>query len=246
MNWKSFRSNLEQMQRGQAMLEYWPAIPAAIAIMIGASILVGSVGNAFLRTANGLEGYCKPEAVVETTAQMYNHTIEASARVYDSATNRTTIAYTVTSGDAPAISHWVLSLPKAVADRVISTSEAWAWTNSDPTTGAVGMKFDIGYNPTSGGTTTTPGNGKPNGGGSKKSAVKGMNIGLFSVVAAGGTETRVISITLDGNFDFGSVTVTTKSGSTQIGTDTISGPIALAGDDSNPGSSGDVDRSKGC
>lgn len=241
--------SLKHLQSGQALLEYWPAIPAAIAVMIGASIIVGFINTTFLKTANGLEGYCKPEAVVETKAELYNHTIEASARVYDSVTNRTTIAYTVTSGDQPAISHWILGVPKGVADHVISTSEAWSWIEVDPTTGAKGMKFDIGYSPTSGGSTsggTSGGNG--NGGGPKKGTVKGYRFDLLSVLAVGGTETRVISITLDGNYDFGSVTVTTKSGATQIGTDTISGPIAQvqdSGSQNNSNSSG-VDRSKGC
>ncbi len=244
---QSLRSSLAQLQRGQSLLEYWPAIPAAIAVMIGASILVGFVNNTFLKTANGLEGYCKPEAVIETSAELYNHKIEASARVYDSVTDRTTIAYTVTSGDQPAISHWILGVPKGVADRVISTSEAWAWIDVDPTTGAKGMKFDIGYSPTSsGGTSSGGGNGGSNGGGPKKSAVKGFHIAPFSVLAVGGTETRVISITLDGNFDFGSITVTTKSGATQIGTDTISGPIAPVDDNTNQNNDNGVDRSKGC
>lgn len=258
MNTKSLQSRIHRLQSGQALVEYWPTIPVAIAIMIGASILVGAVNTAFLKTANGLEGYCQPEseAEVETVAEIYNHRIESSARVYDSNTNRTTIAFTVTSGSQPSISHWVLGVSQEVANHVISTSEAWEWTSNDPTTGAVGMKFDIGYessSPSDGG-----GNGGGNGGGKggKKSAsivrpvyAKTMNPTIAAFFEAG-LETRVISITLDGNFQFGAVTVTTKAGSDQVGSGTVNGPTAQIGDEENQNNNnnnnGTIDRSKGC
>ncbi|MCB9451111.1 MAG: hypothetical protein H6672_06705 [Anaerolineaceae bacterium] len=250
MNRKSFKERLHRLQSGQALVEYWPTIPVAIAIMVGASILVGAVGNAFLKTANGLEGYCKPETEqeVETVANIFNHTIEASARVYDPNTNRTTIAFTVTSGSQPSISHWILGVPKGVADHVISTSEAWEWVDSDPTTGMAGMKFDTGYESTD----PTDGNDGGNNKGGKKNASIRQPIyakTLSPVMAAAffELETRVISITLDGNYQFGAVTVTTKAGSDQVGSSTVNGPIAPAGDDNNnQNNDGGVDRSKGC
>lgn len=59
----------------------------------------------------------------------------------------TTFTYSVTSGTKPAISHWVLSIPAPYGqDIVIYSSEAVVWTESDPTTGTRGIKFDIGYN----------------------------------------------------------------------------------------------------
>ncbi len=233
-------SKWRRLQSGQALMEYWPTIPVAIAIMVSAGILVGFLNVAFLRTVNGLDGYCKAGTPAETVAEMHNHRIEASAAVYDPVTNRTTIAYTVTSGSSPSISHWVLGIPRSVADRIIQISEPAAWTDGDPTTGAVGLKFDIGYEADGGG----GGGGK---GGGKKASVGGLMLASYTApretTLQSSTAVRVISITLDGNYQFGSVTVTTKAGADQIGTGTVSGPIGPVVEDSN---NGRVDRSKGC
>ncbi len=83
----------KQLQRGQALVEYWPTIPAAVAVMIGAAILVDFVNTSFLKTANGLDGYCKPAEVIETEANIFNHHIESSGSSYDPKTDRTTIAF---------------------------------------------------------------------------------------------------------------------------------------------------------
>lgn len=58
----------------------------------------------------------------------------------------------------------------------------------------------------------------------------------------------MISITLDGNYQFGAITVTVKAGVDEIGSSTINGPIALIDDQSNTdtNTNGQVDRSKGC
>lgn len=59
----------------------------------------------------------------------------------------TTFTYSVTSGTKPAISHWVISIPVPDGQGVlIYSSEPVVWTESDPTTGTRGVKFDIGYN----------------------------------------------------------------------------------------------------
>lgn len=249
----------KRLQRGQALMEYWPTIPAAVAIMIGAAVLVSFVNSAFLRTANGLDRYCKSPEPVETKAEMFNHKVEGSAAVYDPETNRTTVAFTVTSGSQPSISHWVLGLPKEVAAHIIQSSEPYEWTDNDPTTGAAGIKFDRGYEADGGGNNGGGNNGGNNGGGKGK---KASNAGLvlagysrpvaFAPAAAGeATDTRMISITLDGNYLFGAVTVVTKAGSDQVGTGTISAPVERVDDNSDDGSSnnsggGNVDRSKGC
>ncbi len=228
----------KRLQRGQALVEYWPTIPASVAIMIAASILVNWLNGSFLKTANGLDRYCTTSETFNTVPEVYNHRIETSASVYDPTTNRTTVAYTVTSGSQPSISHWVLGMPKSVADKIIQTSEAAAWIDVDPTTGVSGLKFDIGYE-TSG--------GKGKGG---KASADTIVMASYStprlVEDTSSTATRVITITLYGNFEFGTLNFTTKAGSDQVGTGTVSGPIALAQEDPNTNDSGSVDRSQGC
>lgn len=223
-----------RLQRGQALVEYWATLPAAVAIMFSAALIATNLNSIFLKTANGLDRYCQ-STFTDMVAPVFQHTIESSAYSYDPQTNRTTVAYTVTSGTQPSISHWVLGIPKAVANRVLQTSEAWSWTESDPTTGAKGMKFDIGYNPT-GGTETGKG-GKGNGKNSNK-----IFIGPMLQTA---TEERVISITLEGPYQFGALSVTIKAGNTQVGSGTVSGPVAPK-EEQTQNSSGGVDRSKGC
>jgi hypothetical protein len=217
------------------LIEYWPTIPAAVAIIFSAGLLVNFLNSAFLKAANGLDRYCTTQ-FADIKADIFQHSIESSAYAYDPVTNRTTVTYTVTSGTQPAISHWILGVPKAVADRVLATSESWVWSNPDPTTGAVGMKFDTGYTPTGGtGTGSNMGNG-----GGKKSSHK-RHIGPMLQTSA--TEVRFITVTLDGPYEFGNLTVTLKAGSTQIATATVSGPVAPK---ENTNTSGGVDRSKGC
>ncbi len=241
MNAKTKEPTWKRLQRGQALVEYWPTLPAAVAVMIGAAIIVGFLNTSFLKTLNGLESYCKTSETTTTTAEMHNHRIEASAAVYDPVTNRTTVAFTVTSGSKPSISHWVLGLPKGVAAHIIQWSEPWSWTDYDPTTGAVGVKFDNPYE------ADDEGGGK----GKNKAGTSGIVLASYTrLVAAetsGGTAVRVISLTLDGNYQFGTITVTTKAGSDQIGVSEISGPIARLDDKSDDGSGGGgIDRSKGC
>lgn len=226
-----------RLQRGQALVEYWATLPAAVAIIFTASLVVNYLNNAFLKTANGLDRYCSTQTqFADMTAPIFQHSIESSAASYDAATNRTTVAYTVTSGTQPAISHWILGMPKGVADHILQASESWVWMDADPTTGAMGVKFDTGYNPTGGtGTGSNMGNGK-------KSSNK---VHYLSPMLQTATEVRVITITLEGPYQFGNLTVTLKAGNTQIGTGTVSGPIAPK-ENNNNNTSGGVDRSKGC
>jgi len=242
----------KRLQRGQALVEYWPTIPASVAIMIAAAVLVNWINGTFLKTANALDRYCSTNETVNTVSQVYNHRIESSASVYDPSTNRTTVAYTVTSGSQPSISHWVLGIPRAVADKIIQTSEPAAWIDVDPTTGAAGLKFDIGYE-SSGGESGGGGNGGNGNGKGGKAAADTIVMAKYSaprlVAETSGLETRTITITLYGNYEFGTLNFTTKAGSDQVGTGTVSGPIALAEDDqqnNNDDSGGTIDRSQGC
>ena len=72
------------------------------------------------------------------------HVIDFLGSNFDGA--NTTFTYRVTSGRAPSISHWVLSLPNCMtAADIVGASEYYEFTNSDPNTGVRGIKFDVGY-----------------------------------------------------------------------------------------------------
>ncbi|MEZ4667653.1 MAG: hypothetical protein R3E39_07020 [Anaerolineae bacterium] len=292
-------SRLARLQRGQAMLEYWAVIPSAIMITIVAGLLAGGINNSFRATLNGLQQYCSSSQMVPTTANIFQHSIKSSASVYDAATNRTTVVYTVTSGTQPSISHWILGVPRDVADHVLQTSESWSWTDNDPTTGAVGMKFDLGYNPSGGtgsgndvvhgnngvgngedpqppgnppvndGAGTSPGNpgnqgganntnngnsgnngNNGNGNGNNKARIShDYRSALLSPAQQtdGATETRYISITLEGTYQFANLTVTLKAGNTQVGTGTVSGPaVRDTNNNNNNQNSGSGSGDNGC
>ena len=70
------------------------------------------------------------------------HRIDYLGNSYDGA--NTTFVYQVTSGDAPAISHWVLDGCFGEGD-VVGASEAWEYVYSDPNLQVAGVKFDQGY-----------------------------------------------------------------------------------------------------
>lgn len=151
-----------RMQRGQALMEYWPTIPVAIAIMIIGGVITQHLNGAFLRTADALNRAGLNTEICNLTtetvdgsdfAEMEGHTVQLSSNVYDPVTNTTTVTFTVTSGGDHAISHWVLGIPKAAFDAIIDypSDELMSWSQPDPTTGLVGVKFDKGYDGNGGG-----------------------------------------------------------------------------------------------
>jgi len=70
------------------------------------------------------------------------HQINFLGSTYDG--TNTTFTYQVISGDAPAISHWVLD-GCFFGDDVVSASEAYTYVMSDPAIQVSGVKFDQGY-----------------------------------------------------------------------------------------------------
>src|SRR5690606_3020005 len=78
---------------------------------------------------------------------------QLSSNVYDPNTNTTSVTFSVTSGGDHAISHWVLGLSKAAFDAIIDSpaDELMSWSEPDPTTNLVGVKFDKGYDGNNGG-----------------------------------------------------------------------------------------------
>jgi hypothetical protein len=220
----------QKLESGQALMEYWPAIPASIMVMISAGLIVSFLRGSFGQTVDILtvsdievceeneEDKTGPETIV-----VDRHTIIFVGDVYDPETDTTTVTYRVTSEPGPDLSHWVLSIPKGIADKITDVSEQWGWTDADPTTGVSGIKFDTGYEGSGGG-------GPPADKGPKNKIKPGgrqiMQIYMLQEDSSSG-ETREISITLDGHFEFEPTVVTTKSGADNIGTGEIPAPSVI-------------------
>ncbi len=72
-----------------------------------------------------------------------SHDITFVSHTYDSITGISTWTYSVTSGSAPAISHWVMTWCNESA--LINCSEDCDYVTNDPgNTGLTGIKFDKG------------------------------------------------------------------------------------------------------
>ncbi|MBZ0300359.1 MAG: hypothetical protein K8J31_11480 [Anaerolineae bacterium] len=211
-----------RLQHGQAMVEYWPTLPAGVMVMISAAAIVGPIQRAFQTTADSMSGItCEaPPAVgpMETDLDGGHH-IEVVSSNYNG--SETTVVFRVSSGDSPSISHWVLGIDKETADKILYSSEAYESWGTDPTTGKTGIKFDTGYEGT-GGSGGSGGSGK---GGPKKARV----IHTFSPRMNTYVETRDIVLTLSGYVDFvETVEVTTKAGSDQVSSGYVSIPTTGA------------------
>jgi hypothetical protein len=238
---------VRRWEQGQALSEYVVLLPIAILVSFFGLGLTGFIGGAFEDTLTGLQ--CSFGQVDDQTDEddddngntnltIYNHSISLAGAVYDEANNTTTVTYMVTSGSQPSISHWTLGIPLEVWSRMRSVSEQAAWTNSDPTTGAVGVKFDTGYEPSAGGggggNTDVDTSGGNTGGGNGGNGIGNGRRRILSVfdpkqqiIELGETETRYITITFIGEFEFEDVTATTKAGQSQVGSGPISAPVRL-------------------
>lgn len=214
------RARWIRLQRGQAMMEYWPTIPAAIIVMLIASLLVQVIESSFLQVAEGLnrEGLdCEVESDEESegpdTANLGCHTIQLVGKSYDEQNDRTTVAYKVTNGCDPDISHWSLEFPRGLQDKVLSVSEQYEWV-VDPTTGVAGLKFDTEY-------------GGGGGGKDKKDKKVQDTLLLVNLRREGFDDSRVVLITLAGYYNWTTTTVAIKAGQ-DIYYSSISAPTSLA------------------
>lgn len=204
-------------QRGQALVEYWPTIPAGIMLMLSAGLLVQWISGGLLTTVDALNpvGFeCDdtpeyPEDGDTVATPLGDH--EIILKSVTESDDRTTIVYTVTNSADPAISNWLLGLPPAVRDRILSTSEPYEEVDSDPHYGAGGIKFETGYG---GG-----GGGKP-----KKTWLDGYSLVGYSPRAT--VESRDVIITLAGYYEWGMVEVYLKAG-TETYHNTITGPLQM-------------------
>lgn len=216
------KSRWFKWQRGQALVEYWATIPAGIVLMLMAAGAVSFIVHSFGDTLTGLNpGALTCGALSEADedgpeiAHPGCHTIQLTARYYDDVKDRTTLAYTVTSGCDPSISHWTLGLGNGVADRILSSSEDYVY-GTDPRTGVTGIKFDTGYETSKQDSDTDPG---------KKGKKTSSYISLTSTGASVlTTDSRTVFLTLGGYFDWEIVNLGVKAG-TQTYIDQITAPV---------------------
>lgn len=220
-----------RLQRGQALVEYWPTLPAAVMVMISAAAVVGPIQDSFQKTADSLnrvvcEAPAQPGSSSPTGTDLDGgHHIEVVSSSY--ANDETTVVFRVSSGDKPAISHWVLGIDEETADKIVYFSEPYEaifGKKVDPRTGKQGIKFDTGY-----------------GGGSKSvSAPPVLMLGYAPLLSARNqavlraayapryveyTEVREIVLTFAGRVDFvETLEVTTKAGRDQVSTGMLTVP----------------------
>jgi hypothetical protein len=221
-----------KLEKGQALVEYWPTIPVAIAVMVVASALLPILDRAFTRTADGLTGITCDAPVSEGSNRVDldgGHSIVVSSSVYDPVDDRTTVSFTVASGTQPSISHWVLGIDQATANRIIQSSEAYEPWGLDPTTGKYGIKFDIGYEGgDAGGPPGDKGGGRPrasvDNGGLVLASFRSSSMDTLALTSSGSGEVRTIVLTFSGQIDIETVEVTTKAGASQVSSGTVTIP----------------------
>ena len=220
----------ERMQRGQALVEYWPTIPASIAILLMASLVTQFIIGSVEKTVSGLTNAgldCEVQTSEESAGwadtaffEDAAHTIELVTGVHDSATDTTTVTYKITSvddKDNKEISHVVFALPPEVYDKLISVDWAYGaveW-GLDPTTGVTGLKLE--WDGGGGDEVETEGGGGPPGGGKPKK----YPIERF---LASTTDSRLVIITLAGYFDWDATTLTAVKAGPYVYTTTIAAP----------------------
>jgi hypothetical protein len=228
-------------QRGQALMEYWPVIPAALMVMLMGSTLATFIGDSILKTVDylhptgglecddGLPDATDGPTVAEHTDGDCTYTVELVGKSYNQDADETTVQYRVTSDCDPSISHWTLGIPPGLADNTLAVSEAYEWVNPDPTTGAVGIKFDEGYEGGSGGDDADdPDDGPPGGGPPGQSSAPNLDGWmLVSTHQEDTADSRTVLLTLGGHYDWDMATVTVKAGTQTVHMGTIVAPMTL-------------------
>ncbi|HML21462.1 MAG TPA: hypothetical protein PKD09_07440 [Aggregatilinea sp.] len=199
----SQKSRWYKWQRGQALFEYWPTLPIAIAIMLSAGALTSFISNSFQKTVIGIEGTgltCAPamETDAETEGPSYaalgDHTVQMTGYQYDPEEDVTRVSYQVTSGKKPTISHWTLGIPVAFQSITSVEGDTKLEWGDDPTIGLSGLKFDTGYE-----SAALP------------SGLEGYSLVSMSYRVDDGL-TRNIYLTLEGHYELSIVNLGVKAG----------------------------------
>jgi len=201
-------------QRGQALVEYWPTIPAGIALMLSAGLLVQWITGGLLTIIDytqPTEYVCEekePDLTYEgpiDTPEFDKHEVILTTRTYDEETDTTVVVYKVTNTPSPDISHWTLGMPPGVGKNIKWTSEAYEAVNGDKHNNITGIKFDTPFS-------------------SRGYLPNGYGLIGYSPRAIGSS--RDVVIHLGGYYEWGIVEVGVKGGQI-IETSSITGPVKL-------------------
>ena len=126
-----------RLEAGQAMAEYWPTIPAAIAIMIVAGALASSIGHVFHQTADTLNMVVCGDAPPAYFTMPIGQAVEILGTDYDSKHDRSTFTLSV-----PGDSQVLLGFSEEDAARIDQSSDSYVDYHQDSTTGQWGISFD--------------------------------------------------------------------------------------------------------
>lgn len=124
------------LQSGQALVEYWPTIPAAIMVMIVASAIAGPIGRIFHQTTDSLNMVVCGDAPPAYFTLPIGQVVEILGSSYDSANDRSTFTLSV-----PTDSQVVLGFDEAAVQRIAQASETYGSFGQEPTTGKTGITF---------------------------------------------------------------------------------------------------------
>ncbi len=225
----SKRSRWFRWQRGQAMAEYWPTIPAGIIIMLSAAGIVQFITSSLTRTVEGLEytGAMECEMTTgtpETDGPLFAETsgkefvITSDVEGTDTENPTTTITITVTDTTNPAISNIGLGMPRAVYEAIMDITVAGAsgwkteWVDPDPNAGIPGLKFE-GLFDDGGGEEPLEGE-EPAGGGKPPKKKSAGDIVLVGYAERSTGNSVTIILTLAGYYDWSITPVWVKAGTT--------------------------------
>ena len=122
----------QRLERGQAFVEYWPTLPAAVMIMISAGAITGPIGHIFQRTADALNLETCGTAPPAYFTLPVGEYVEILGTDYDSKHDRSTFTVRV-PGDTDVI----FGFDQETIDRISQSSTSY----EDPGTGESGIAF---------------------------------------------------------------------------------------------------------
>lgn len=124
-----------RFQSGQAMVEYWPTLPAAVMVMICAGAIAGPLGHIFHQTADTLNLVTCGDAPPAYFTLPVGDVVEILGTDYDSKHDRSTFTLSI-----PGDSDTYLALSQEDLERIAQSSDNYD-VYEDPSTGETGVVF---------------------------------------------------------------------------------------------------------